>query len=188
MKPLSSLRSWHFGAVAASLGALMLHWSAPGGTEGRTRTAVHRDLPARAMEPLPHRPAADRSGTAAIPESQKDSPNSNAASGHARGPASFLRSPEVTEGVNSDAPGIRLTESGRTVTVEAFTPLHGQTGPALTIALTESNPDADPAADRISRHRPGFTYEDQIFRTKWGWAAHEAVRRAAREEMRSPAR
>jgi hypothetical protein len=85
------------------------------------------------------------------------------------------------------------------VLVEAYTPLPGSPAPALHIVITpstentpgitglppESNsnpspiPKNRPAARNTSAHHPGFTHEEELFRTKWGWAAYDAVRRAA---------
>ena len=36
-----------------------------------------------------------------------------------------------------------------------------------------------PAASRVPA---GFSHEEELFRSKWGWAAYDAVRRAARRE------
>lgn len=65
--------------------------------------------------------------------------------------------------------------------VTAFQPLPGATGAALEVWVTEAPAQTDPPMSG-SRGRAGFSYEDALFRMRWGWAAHEAARRAAREE------
>ena len=79
-------------------------------------------------------------------------------------------------------PGGHLFTAGHFVTVESFTPLSGEPGPALTIVVSPAS------AERVSTNRSpfaGFRHEEELFRTKWGWAAHEAVSRAAREEAQT---
>lgn len=85
----------------------------------------------------------------------------------------------VGESVPHTAAGARLHTAGQSVTVESFTPLSGQPGPALTIVISPLPVPAPVAPSPLG----GFSHEDELFRTKWGWAAHEAVRRAAQEEQ-----
>jgi hypothetical protein len=43
---------------------------------------------------------------------------------------------------------------------------------------------AVPQASRApaAQEGPGLTYEQELFRTKWGWAAFEQVQRAAHDQ------
>jgi hypothetical protein len=84
-----------------------------------------------------------------------------------------------------DSPGNFLTFAGRRVAVESWSP--HPAGPSLDLLITAGG---EPAAAVFSlttaraerNSRPGLTYEQELFRTKWGWAAFEQVQRAAREE------
>lgn len=97
--------------------------------------------------------------------------------------------------VNPKLPGNSLS-SGKTVAeIKGYQPSPGAVGVGLSLDITDANETApsDPAvkpevlADR-SIERPaqdehvGLTYEEELFRTKWGWAAYDQVRRVLREE------
>lgn len=99
------------------------------------------------------------------------------------GPSSTLLDPAT--------PGSVLTAGNTTVQVEAITPRPGQSAPALHLLLQDAPASSVPPSYqdqpiRESQPSPshptaaaGFTYQEEIFRTKWGWAAFDAARRAA---------
>lgn len=88
---------------------------------------------------------------------------------------------------------------GRIVQVEARTPVAGYANPALHIAIStpsvatsetvglvpisdaSATPGNAPAPLKFKKLHAAFTHEEELFRTKWGWAAYDAVRRAAME-------
>jgi hypothetical protein len=78
--------------------------------------------------------------------------------------------------VNPNAPGNSISSSGQTVAVEGAELLEdGST--ALDLAVT---PSASPSGTRVRR---GFTYEEELFRTKWGWAAYAEAQKVAAESQ-----
>ncbi len=84
--------------------------------------------------------------------------------------------------------GVLLTVGRQLVQVEAFARQPAASAPALQVAITPLPEDsAAPAARRPSRPAShGLTHEEELFRTKWGWAAYDAVRRAAMETASAP--
>jgi hypothetical protein len=78
--------------------------------------------------------------------------------------------------------GQSLRTEGRAIHVAGFQPVPGATAPALDALITEEPAQRVPTAIESPR-LPGFTSEEALFRMRWGWAAHEAARRAAREEQ-----
>ncbi len=108
------------------------------------------------------------------------------------------RAPSPVEAVDPYLPGHSIASNGQRVFIETsrVIPESGQNefGAVLvpdpessSSSHPESSPalsSASPAASRslYSRIGVGFTPEELAFRAKWGWAAHNAVLRAAFEE------
>ncbi|MES2705641.1 MAG: hypothetical protein V4726_03465 [Verrucomicrobiota bacterium] len=80
--------------------------------------------------------------------------------------------------------------------VEATSPVPGSNSPALEIAIATRSSDpaglsaglsasdaegrSETPTAREAMHS-GFTHEEELFRTRWGWAAFDDVQRAAFE-------
>lgn len=98
------------------------------------------------------------------------------------------------------APGSSLSLDSQTAVVTAAQPVPGSRGVALGIVVEDMPPDAvavpdfspvpgqEPAGTTdlstpgpIAR-RSGFTHQQELFRTKWGWAAYDQVQKILREE------
>lgn len=112
--------------------------------------------------------------------------------------------PEI-EPVDPEASGALLTVDGRQVRIEAYQLQPGGGAPALHVAIPsagEGSPEAvggilspsasvepssqanlAPTEPTASQTHPqaGFSLEEERFRTRWGCAAYDAVRRAAME-------
>jgi hypothetical protein len=74
------------------------------------------------------------------------------------------------------SPGNTLTLNGLRVGIERAT--FSTDGTALDVVFTPAPGGSDPGEIIPS----GLTYEQELFRTKWGWAAFEHVQRAARDQ------
>ncbi len=79
-------------------------------------------------------------------------------------------------------PGHSLTTGNSRVEVEGLTVSPGET--KLDAAITELRPRG--AAEPATRSA-GLTYGEELFRTKWGWAAFNHARRAAAGATPTPA-
>ncbi len=100
--------------------------------------------------------------------------------------------------VDPTAPGNQLPVEDGLITVEAYRNPHGEALPELEItfspiapdspAETTGSPPSTPAtATTISDVRgAGLTYEQELFRTKWGWAAFEQTQRAVAQLPAQP--
>ena len=88
----------------------------------------------------------------------------------------------LSQGANS------LTAHGQQISIEAVTAVPGAARPGLVVAfepagaenqkaafIESDTPERGASGDRTA----GLSYEDQLFRTKWGWQAYDAARRAA---------
>jgi hypothetical protein len=123
----------------------------------------------KAIGPAPEKSLRGRKGFVA------DSPNSK---DYVRQPSrSSFDHGEVTD---PGAPGNHLTIDGKRAGIERLTVASGT--PALDLVISQAG--TAPAVDQESPS--GFTYDEELFRTKWGWAAFEQVRRAGREEPSAP--
>ena len=78
--------------------------------------------------------------------------------------------------IDPDAPGNSLTIDGRRAGVERLSVSSGTTALELVIASSGE------ALSRKQADAPGFSYEEELFRTKWGWTAFEKTGRAVRED------
>jgi hypothetical protein len=98
--------------------------------------------------------------------------------------------PEVIVAVHPSGPGNQLVVQGQRVTVDGI--VKGADGRPVNLEVSVDPVAASPvsvAADprRSASHSSrmvrsgGLTYEEELFRTKWGWAAFDAARRAAME-------
>lgn len=126
-------------------------------------------------------------------------------------PAEFpLSNKQPWRANNSSAPGSLLSINNQIARVTAFQPIPGTKGVTLAVDVedmtpdqptfveptqvleTESNnpatppdlsspSDTPPSSNTVARSS-GFTYEQQLFRTKWGWAAYDQVQKLLREE------
>ena len=100
--------------------------------------------------------------------------------------------PEPDTLADFDAPGFpwqpswvvgrSLRTEGRSIHVAGFQPVPGATAPGLDILITEEPSSIGPTAIGAAV-RSGFSREEALFRMRWGWAAYEAARHAAREEQ-----
>lgn len=95
------------------------------------------------------------------------------------------------------APGSTLSFNNQTATVTAAQPVSGSNGVALAVVMEDSmhpSPETSPepspeisdapapdSSDGIVRNK-GFTYEESLFRMRWGWAAYGQVQKILREE------
>lgn len=80
--------------------------------------------------------------------------------------------------VDATAPGSTLLVGRHPVVVEAYQEISGRPSPALTVFIAD--PSDTPTTDSQAQ-QPGFSAAEELFRTRWGWAAFEATRRAALE-------
>lgn len=107
------------------------------------------------------------------------------------------RAPAPARFLTPSSPGTSLTVEEQAVTVEATLEVAGSPDPSLSVLIGQpadlanqpEPPDApvSQAAEPLTSltggpAAPGMTYEEQIFRTKWGWAAYDQARRAALAE------
>lgn len=100
-----------------------------------------------------------------------------------RGP--FTQVNAAISPVEITSPGAILHVIGQPVVVEAYQPMSGGTGPALSVVVSDPASSTSPVfPDPAEAHvrNFGFTREEQLFRTRWGWAAYEATRRAVLAE------
>jgi hypothetical protein len=86
-------------------------------------------------------------------------------------------------------PGATLFFSGREAVIAATKPVPDAGNPSLSININpaiETPVATQPEETASYQRRPvmhrGFTYEEEIFRTKWGWAAYDQVQKVLREE------
>lgn len=95
--------------------------------------------------------------------------------------------------IESSLPGHSLPSRGGVIAVQAFRTVNDATSPELDVVFTPSadavtetsSPNASqqpptmiaPAGDS----RSGLTYEQELFRTKWGWRAFDQAQRVAAE-------
>jgi hypothetical protein len=76
--------------------------------------------------------------------------------------------------------------------IQQYQPSTGSSGVGLSLSVVprtdaeSAAPPVDPAdATNDGPHlvgTSGFTYEQELFRTKWGWAAYDQVQKVLREE------
>jgi len=95
--------------------------------------------------------------------------------------------PSQPAAVHPASPGATLLVQNQQVTVDGYLPLPKSTGSALSVEITPvPNEPTSSDTTNISAANPrkrsaGLTYEEQLFRARWGWAAYDSVRRAAME-------
>ncbi len=96
--------------------------------------------------------------------------------------------------VDPSLPGNFLVANGQQVSIQQMVTGGPVKGMALDVVVTsvaeedasaQSKPDAVP--DQTSLPRAGFTYEQQLFRSKWGWAAYAAANRATTWDLQKRA-
>ncbi|BCU79483.1 hypothetical protein [Luteolibacter sp. LG18] len=87
--------------------------------------------------------------------------------------------------VEASLPGNTLRVNRGSVLVRGFRPVSGTSGVALAVSVektADGGEDEALVAPVASRHpRRGLSYEDELFRTKWGWTAFADVRQTALE-------
>lgn len=91
--------------------------------------------------------------------------------------------------VEASLPGNTVRVNQRTVAVRGFRSVPGTSGVALAVSV--SVPQADVSTGNpvavseppitSSRSKRGLSYEEQLFRTKWGWSAFADVQQTALE-------
>lgn len=95
--------------------------------------------------------------------------------------------------IDPSLPGNSLPLKGGRLFVEAFRAVPGAASPELEVSISK-NPPASPAelsapaiassmtaAPVAAAERQGLTYEQELFRTKWGWVAFDQAQRAGSE-------
>jgi len=97
--------------------------------------------------------------------------------------------------VNPVSPGNALVSNGQRVSIQQVLTGVGGRGTALDVIITpagdtphysaSAQSGADVVQNHASRSRAGLTYEQELFRTKWGWAAYNAANRAATWDLGS---
>ena len=80
--------------------------------------------------------------------------------------------------VDPASPGNQLTAHGQLVQVTAKEP--APEGDALHVLITPSNQQNPSSA------LSGFTLEEELFRTRWGWEAFDRIQKAARQAASLP--
>lgn len=96
--------------------------------------------------------------------------------------------------IDPSLPGNSLPLKSGRLFVEAFRAVPGAASPELQVSLsqntTPASPAEQPAPDIASSttvvpvaaaERQGLTYEQELFRTKWGWVAFDQAQRAGSE-------
>ncbi|MFD0895797.1 hypothetical protein KBB96_02345 [Luteolibacter ambystomatis] len=92
--------------------------------------------------------------------------------------------------VEATSPGNAVRVNQRNVIVRGFRPVPGASGVALAVSVektvdaktpVETKPEAVAAPVASIRPHRGLSYEDELFRTKWGWSAYADVRQTALE-------
>lgn len=99
--------------------------------------------------------------------------------------------------VDSNLPGNFLVANGQQVSIQQVVTGGTTGGRALDVAITpvadaakttaSGQSEADMAPNQTGGTRAGFTYEQQLFRSKWGWAAYDAANRAATWDLQKSA-
>ncbi len=124
-------------------------------------------------------PAAGFSGhqEAQEPVSSRTSSFHRDSSGGPSSPAVLSSAAAAPVPANPADKGNHFTAHGQRIEVTASEP--SADGPILHIQLTETSrtSSAHPSDQRL-----GFTLEEELFRTKWGWEAFDRVQRAALQE------
>ncbi len=109
-------------------------------------------------------------------------------------PPAFMTEEEKVTIVDPSLPGNFLVANGQQVSIQQMITGGPVKGMALDVVVTsvaeedasaQSKPHAVP--DQTSLPRAGFTYEQQLFRSKWGWAAYDAANRATTWDLQKRA-
>jgi hypothetical protein len=159
--------------------------------ENQQRPRTHsltRDL-RRHVENPSNIDATDGVPTANVSPQHTFADNNHVSSSSAHASDSTSKSVEMSVTVNPDAPGNSIIANAQRVTVEKTT-LTDKNETALDLSITSESSlarnDAGTAnsatgVDSYSHAMKvrGFTYEEELFRTKWGWAAFDQAGRAA---------
>lgn len=96
--------------------------------------------------------------------------------------------PETSYAQAPSTPGAVITTPGDRGLIQSHGARPGKPGAAVAentaqpATQMEASPSSLPAVAAASRIAPGLSYEDELFRTKWGWAAWEDLGRALRAE------
>lgn len=88
--------------------------------------------------------------------------------------------------------GNALSFAGKRAEILQYQPSPGSLGVGLSVSITPE-PNVESAVLPVDRADPmndgphlientGFTYEQELFRTKWGWAAYDQIQKVLREE------
>jgi biotin carboxyl carrier protein len=104
---------------------------------------------------------------------------------------------EQLTAVDSALPGNFLVANGQRVSIQQVVTGGTTGGRALDVAITpvadaaktsaSGQGESDMAPNQTGGTRAGFTYEQQLFRSKWGWAAYDAANRAATWDLQKSA-
>ncbi|MDB6007305.1 MAG: hypothetical protein JWR15_4292 [Prosthecobacter sp.] len=185
---------WHVGSPAVEKVALPGLMQPPAVDRTLRKPTVSKPLQARHFsEGTP----TDRSQTsaAAIPPSFSQ-PAAQPLSPRYSSPVPS-RDVEQVMVVDPDLPGNFLVANGLRVAIQQKVTGSNGSGVALDVVITPvvdtvgTSPSAqdgsDVAQNQTGRGRTGFTYEQELFRSKWGWAAYNAANRGARWNLQTSA-
>lgn len=103
-----------------------------------------------------------------------------------------IESSEVLEQVTAVDPALAgnfLVVNGQRVAIQQSLTSVGAGGTALDVVITpEAEAVVQNESDAVqSPTGRGFTYEEELFRSKWGWAAYDAASRAATWDLQKSA-
>lgn len=115
--------------------------------------------------------------------------------------SSFPEKIGTWSGVNHQLPGNYLLLDGKRGEIQQYQKAPGSVGVGLLLDVVSDDERNDEPADTTSpaaelatqteiqsspvnatEGQVGFTYEEELFRTKWGWAAFDQVRKTIRED------
>ncbi|MEI8038276.1 MAG: hypothetical protein WCJ14_07780 [Verrucomicrobiota bacterium] len=151
---------------------------------GQTTPLARHQPPATTRDLHPDGAPAD-----SVPNSTADSrPGSDTLAGGtalAKGADVVREQPWVA--ANPAAPGHQLAYQGREASIEAYQARPASHSVALSVVIsaappTEATSIAPASQPAVTTHAPaaGWTYEQQLFRTKWGWLAFDQMQLALR--------
>lgn len=168
-----------------------LRESGGGGSSASVAEAKAVDGPDKKERRSQHADAPELETTAAAQEEPAGATASSARAPWARHAALFTRpEAEPFRAVDPVQPGNSLPLAGGRVFIESHrAAAAGTTSPELEVSFSKDAPassdgqsQTSPSAARQRADlRPGLTYEQELFRTKWGWVAFDLSQRAGSE-------